>query len=55
MRRLIYASLFLLVSGFLLQPSAQAADKIRIGFTCGRRALHFPFGAEKRVLKRGRI
>jgi ABC-type nitrate/sulfonate/bicarbonate transport system substrate-binding protein len=32
MRRLIYASMFLLLSGFLLHASVQAADKIRIGF-----------------------
>ncbi len=32
MRRLIYASMFLLLSGFLLDSSVQAADKIRIGF-----------------------
>ena len=35
MRRLICASLLLLVSGFLLQPSTRAADKIRISFTLG--------------------
>jgi NitT/TauT family transport system substrate-binding protein len=32
MRRLIYASMFLLLSGFLVDSSVQAADKIRIGF-----------------------
>ena len=32
MRRLIFASLLLLLSGFLLQFSVHAADKIRIGF-----------------------
>ncbi len=32
MRRLIYASMFLLLSGFLLDSSVQAADKIRIGW-----------------------
>jgi ABC-type nitrate/sulfonate/bicarbonate transport system substrate-binding protein len=32
MRRLIFASLLLLLSGFLRQSSVHAADKIRIGF-----------------------
>ena len=32
MHRLIYASMFLLLSGFLVDSSVQAADKIRIGF-----------------------
>ena len=32
MRRLIYASMLLLLSGFLLQSSVHAADNIRIGF-----------------------
>src|SRR5262249_48774536 len=33
MRRLIYASMFLLISGFLHHASVHAADKIRIGFS----------------------
>ena len=32
MRRLIYASMLLLLSGFFLQFSVHAEDKIRIGF-----------------------
>lgn len=47
MRSLIYASIFLLVSGFLLQPSAHAVDKIRIGLPAD--AGHFTLSlAQKR-------
>jgi hypothetical protein len=47
------AKIFAVLIGILIfQASVQAADKIRIALP-GRWALHFPFGAEKRVLERG--
>ena len=51
MRRLIYASIFLLVSGFLLQPSAQAADKIRIGLPADAGHFTFPLAQKRGFLK----
>ena len=51
MRRLIYASLFLLVSGFLLQPSAQAVDKIRIGLPADAGHFTFPLAQKRGFLK----
>src|SRR4030095_2238042 len=51
MRRLIYASLFLLVSGFFLRPSAQAADKIRIGLPADAGHFTFPLAQKRRFLK----
>src|SRR5678816_4757465 len=51
MRRLIYASLFLLVSGFLLQPSAEAADKIRIGLPADAGHFTFPLAQKRGFLK----
>src|SRR4029434_10690531 len=54
MRRLIYASLFLLVSGFLLQLSAQAADKIRIGLPADAGHFTFPL-AQTRGLRKEEV
>jgi len=51
MRRLIYASLFLLVTGFLLQPSAEAADKIRIGLPADAGHFTFPLAQKRGFLK----
>jgi NitT/TauT family transport system substrate-binding protein len=51
MRRLIYASLFLLVSGFLLQPTAQALDKIRIGLPADAGHFTFPLAQKRGFLK----
>ena len=51
MRRLIYASIFLLVSGFLLQPSAQAVDKIRIGLPADAGHFTFPLAQKRGFLK----
>src|SRR5206468_8284761 len=50
MRRLIYCSIFLLVSGFLLQPSAQAVDKIRIGMPADAGHFTFPLAQKKGFL-----
>jgi ABC-type nitrate/sulfonate/bicarbonate transport system substrate-binding protein len=48
MRRLIFASLLLLLSGFLLQFSVHAADKIRIGFPAvAANYLSLPLGQKK--------
>ena len=51
MRRLIYACLFLLVSGFLLQPSARAADKIRIGLPGDAGHFTFPLTQKRGFLR----
>jgi ABC-type nitrate/sulfonate/bicarbonate transport system substrate-binding protein len=51
MRRIIYASLFLLVSGFLLQPSARAADKIRIGLPGDAGHFTFPLAQKRGFLR----
>jgi NitT/TauT family transport system substrate-binding protein len=51
MRRVIYASLFLLVSGFLLQPSAHAADKIRIGLPADAGHFTFPLAQKRGFLR----
>jgi ABC-type nitrate/sulfonate/bicarbonate transport system substrate-binding protein len=51
MRRLIYASIFLLVSGFLLQPSAQAVDKIRIGLPADAGHFTFPLAQKRGFLR----
>src|SRR5215467_7715055 len=54
MRRLIYASVLLLLSGFLLQSSVHAEDKIRIGFPgVVANFLSFTFGTEEGFLSRG--
>ena len=48
MRRLIDASILLLLSGFLLQSSVHAADKIRIGFPAvAANYLSLPLGQKK--------
>jgi NitT/TauT family transport system substrate-binding protein len=52
MRRLIFASLLLLLSGFLLQFSVHAADKIRIGFPAvAANYLSLPLGQKKGFLQ----
>ena len=51
MRRLIYACLFFLASGFFLQPSAQAADKIRIGLPADAGHFTFPLAQQRGFLK----
>ena len=48
MRRLIYASMLLLLSGFFLQSSVHAEDKIRIGFPgVAANFLSVPLGQKK--------
>ena len=48
MRSLIYASMLLLLSGFLLKSSVHAEDKIRIGFPAvAANYLSFPLGQKK--------
>lgn len=51
MRRLIYASIFLLVSGLLLQPLAQAVDKIRIGLPADAGHFTLPLAQKRGFLK----
>ncbi len=51
MRRLTYACLFFLVSGFLLQPSAQAADRIRIGLPADAGHFTFPLAQQRGFLR----
>jgi ABC-type nitrate/sulfonate/bicarbonate transport system substrate-binding protein len=51
MRSLIYASIFLLVSGFILQPSAQAVDKIRIGLPADAGHFTLPLAQKRGFLK----
>jgi ABC-type nitrate/sulfonate/bicarbonate transport system substrate-binding protein len=51
MRRLIYASIFLLVSGFLLQPSAHAVDKIRIGLPADAGHFTLPLAQKRGFLR----
>jgi hypothetical protein len=51
MQCLIYASTFLLVSGFLLQPSAHAADKIRIGMPADAGHFTFPLAQKRGFLR----
>jgi NitT/TauT family transport system substrate-binding protein len=51
MRSLIHASLFLLVSGFLLQPSAQAVDKIRIGLPADAGHFTLPLAQKRGFLR----
>jgi ABC-type nitrate/sulfonate/bicarbonate transport system substrate-binding protein len=51
MRHLIYASIFLLISGFLLQSSAQASDKIRIGLPADAGHFTFPLAQKRGFLK----
>ena len=51
MRSLIYASIFLLVSGLFLQPFARAADKIRIGLPGDAGHFTFPLAQKKGFLR----
>ena len=51
MRRLIYTSMFLFVSGFLFQASAQAADKIRIGLPPDAGHFTLPLAQQRGFLK----
>ena len=51
MGRLIYASIFLLVSVFLLQPFAHAADKIRIGLPADAGHFTIPLAQKRGFLR----
>jgi len=51
MRRLIYTYIFLLLSGFLLQPSAQAIDKIRIGLPADAGHFTLPLAQKRGFLR----
>ena len=51
MRSLIYASIFLLVSGFLLQPSAHAVAKIRIGLPADAGHFTLPLAQKRGFLR----
>jgi ABC-type nitrate/sulfonate/bicarbonate transport system substrate-binding protein len=51
MRGLIYASIFLLASGCLLQPLAQAVDKIRIGLPADAGHFTLPLAQKRGFLR----